>query len=242
MSRTARFIVLEGIDGSGSTTQGEMLAARLRKARVQCQFTHEPTAGPAGSLIRLALARRLRGLSASLHKDDSGHERVSDELDSRFLALLFAADRMDHVATEIEPNLKADRHVICDRYVLSSLAYQGVDQDLQWLLAINKYARRPDVTILLDLPVEHARVRMRHARWTRDLFETVERQREVAERYRQFLPAYQEMFGRTEIVDAARSPAVIADEVWSICSDVLSSVPKLATDMPSLFSPSGEKR
>src|SRR5579864_7294663 len=117
MRRRARakrglFIVLEGLDGAGTTTQLVRLAERLRRAGERVVATAEPTDGPIGALIRQALRRRL------VHRDGRA---LTDES----LALLFAADRVDHVAGEIEPALARGQHVLCDRYVLSSLAYQG---------------------------------------------------------------------------------------------------------------------
>ncbi|HYY53573.1 MAG TPA: dTMP kinase, partial [Myxococcales bacterium] len=108
-----RFIALEGLDGSGTTTQAERIASVLRAQGRRVLLTREPSDGPIGTLIRLALTGRL------------GLPQRSGPLTEEALALLFAADRVDHLAAVIEPALERGELVVCDRYVLSSLAYQG---------------------------------------------------------------------------------------------------------------------
>jgi dTMP kinase len=80
-------------------------------------------------------------------------------------ALLFAADRVDHVQTEVEPLLKQGKIVVCDRYLSSSLAYQGaVGLDLHWMDCINKFALKPDLTLFLDIPPDVAIGRLKRKR------------------------------------------------------------------------------
>src|SRR5580658_10203857 len=139
-----RFVVLEGIDGAGTTTQVARMADRLRALRVPVRATREPSDGPVGTMIRHILTGRLviPGGRAP------GWETM---------ALLFAADRMDHVESDIEPFMADGGVVISDRYVASSLAYQSIssgadaESAMPWIRAINRYARRPDLTIVLDV-------------------------------------------------------------------------------------------
>ena len=145
-----RFIVLEGIDGSGTTTQARRLVEALRARGHTCLQTAEPSGGEVGRLIRAQLSTR-------------GDARP----DPRALALLFAADRLDHVAREIEPALAAGATVVCDRYVVSSWAYQSLDFPADWVRAINAHAPWPDLTLWIDLPVAEAQRRI-HARSDRD--------------------------------------------------------------------------
>ena len=164
-TRPGRFIVLEGIDGSGTTTQAARLAASLRDAGHAVVATREPSDGPIGVVLRQALTRRLVGLS------------------DRVLALLFAADRLDHHASVVEPALAEGKVVVSDRYVLSSLAYQGMRLPLAWVEALNAAARPPDVTVYLDVDPRTA-ARRRHGRGgTRELFDADDVQRAVARAY-----------------------------------------------------------
>jgi len=164
-SAAGRFIVLEGIDGSGTTTQAARLAAALRDAGHAVVSTREPSDGPIGVVLRQALTRRLVGLS------------------DRVLALLFAADRLDHLSSVVEPALAEGKVVISDRYVLSSLAYQGMRLPLAWVEALNAAARPPDLTLYLEVDPRTA-ARRRHGRGgTAELFDADEVQRSVARAY-----------------------------------------------------------
>jgi len=139
-----RFIVLEGIDGSGTTTQAHALVGALEAQGRRALYTREPSDGPIGLYIRTIL----RG-------------EVEHSSGERTIAALFAADRLDHWDREIEPALSQGIDVVCDRYVLSSLAYQGVmTGDEAWILALNAHARDADVTVLLELsPTQASRRR-----------------------------------------------------------------------------------
>jgi dTMP kinase len=136
--RRGLFVVLDGIDGSGTTTQGDLLTDFIRAAHEQVIFTNEPSNGPAGSMIRLAITKRIVG--AATFNDEALKEDLPPSLDDRMFALLFAADRMDHLTTQIIPALRSGRHVVCDRYVLSSLAYQGLTVGPDWLMEVNRFA------------------------------------------------------------------------------------------------------
>jgi dTMP kinase len=160
-----RFIVLEGIDGSGTTTQSARLGAALRAEGYRVVMTREPSEGPIGVLLRQALTRRLTGLS------------------DRALALLFAADRLDHLASVVEPALSEGAVVISDRYVLSSLAYQGMRLPLAWVESLNAAARRPDLTLYLDVDPATAGRRRRGRGGAAELFDAEEVQRAVARAY-----------------------------------------------------------
>lgn len=143
MTASPFFIVLEGIDGSGTTTQAERLLAHLRVRGRQAGATREPSTGPVGKLIReILLGGHAPGDGANVHGDT--------------MALLFAADRRDHLQREIEPMLAAGSDVISDRYVWSSLAYQAQEADLPWVRGLARNLRSPDLTLLIDLPIEEA--------------------------------------------------------------------------------------
>ena len=135
------FIVFEGIDGTGKTLQAKMLASRLQECGAPCLLTAEPSDGPYG--------RQIRSLTYRL----SPHEE----------ARLFAADRRDHVERVIVPALATGQTVICDRYVYSSVAYQGArGVEMALILEENRpFARPADVTFLLEIPVKTALARIR---------------------------------------------------------------------------------
>lgn len=232
MSRNKRglFVVVEGIDASGSTTQGERLAAYLREHGSKVLLTHEPSAGPAGMLIRLALARRLSGPNW-IPEDTEVTEPAFTPLDVHTLALLFAADRTDHLATKIVPALERGHHVVCDRYTLSSLAYQGLHIDNDWLLSINRNALKPDLTIYLDVPAHHADLRIRHARVTREEYEELSTQEAVQMRYREVIKAGYAELGRIEVVDATRTVGTVEKIIRKFVNELLDKAPEDAAEL-----------
>jgi dTMP kinase len=138
-----RFIVLEGIDGSGTTTQLDRAVSFIASLGFPAVSTQEPSRGPIGRLLREALLGQLTMPDGS-------------RLRGGTMALLFAADRLDHLQREIEPNLAAGTSVVSDRYLLSSLAYQAEEADREWVAGLARGVLNPDLTILLDLPVEVA--------------------------------------------------------------------------------------
>lgn len=153
-----KFIVIEGLDGSGLSTQAGLLKDWMAEQGMAVYLTKEPTAGPVGGLIRLALGRRL-SFSASNQDNDA------------IMALLFAADRMDHLATDIVPKLESGVHIICDRYYLSSFAYQSRSVDLAWLRSLHARCRRPDLMILLDVSPRVCCERIAEHRWHVEIYE-----------------------------------------------------------------------
>jgi dTMP kinase len=175
-----RFIVIEGIDGAGTTTLAARLAERLREARVPVHATAEPSGGPIGALIRQALTHRFV---------------VPTELGARApgwstMALLFAADRLDHLEVEILPRLRDGITVVCDRYDLSSLAYQSASAGgeaarvVPFIREANRWARRPDLTLVVDVPAEVAEARRRSRSRGAELYEDPDMQRRLADAYR----------------------------------------------------------
>lgn len=174
-----RFIVIEGIDGSGTTTQTSMLSRALGVQGYPVYRTREPSDGPIGSLIRQVLSRRVVTI-----------ENRAPCMET--MALLFAADRMDHLQNEVVPNLAEGTHVISDRYVQSSLAYQSVtcaqNEDssdaVEWIKKLNSRIIEPDLTIVLDVAV-HAATKRRSLRGQSiELYERDEIQEGLADFYR----------------------------------------------------------
>jgi dTMP kinase len=172
----ALFIVLEGIDGSGTTTQTGRLARHLEGQGRRVHTTREPSAGPIGLLLREILL---------------GGHRLPDgrPADGAAMALLFAADRRDHLVREIEPALAQGLDVISDRYLLSSLAYQAEEADRTWVASLARELRTPDLTLLLDLPVAIAAERRRTAGRVEERYDADLVQERVAARYRELIAA-----------------------------------------------------
>ncbi|HET7234440.1 MAG TPA: dTMP kinase [Longimicrobium sp.] len=223
--RRGRFIVLEGIDGAGTTTQLNVLRDHYRRAGRKAFFTHEPSDGPVGMLIRLALQKRLVGANFDLHDPGDPHPGAAD-FDAQALALLFAADRADHVATQVLPNLQAGRDVICDRYLLSTLAYQGQHADLEWLIEINRPAIVPDLTVFLDVPPGEAEERMRSSRWKKEIFETPEQQRRIRARYFDLIGREFPQKGPVEVLDASRPAAQVSEDLLALLGGFLTGEPR----------------
>ena len=182
------FIALEGIDGSGTTTQLDRLVAHLRGRNRSAHPTREPSVGPVGRLLRQILV---------------GDHRLPDgtPADGLAVALLFAADRRDHLRREIDPALAAGQDVVCDRYLLSSLAYQADEADGPWVAALARDLREPDLTLLLDLPVSVAAARRQAAGRIDERYDADAVQERVAARYRALVAGNP----RAVVIDASAS-------------------------------------
>jgi dTMP kinase len=175
------FIVVEGLDGAGTTTQTERVAQMLRDRGQPAATSCEPSQGPVGTLIRQMLSMRI-----TVPDGKGGHRPVGRET----LALLFAADRLDHLESHIEPTLGAGKAAISDRYYHSSFVYQGEGEgehvDYEWVRTLNERARRPDLTVFLEAPVDLCLQRMAH-RANRDIFESRASLKRLHRRYQQVM-------------------------------------------------------
>lgn len=200
-----RFVVLEGIDGSGTTTQVARLADRLRAMRVTVRATREPSDGPIGTLLRQVLTGRVivpGGRSPGWAT----------------MALLFAADRMDHVESEIASFVADGGVIVSDRYDASSLAYQSVSsgfeakEAVEWIRTLNRYARRPDLTIVLELAAELAAERRAQRGDAAQLFEQNEMQRQLAAFYKNLAKHMPD--DRIANVDASGTVDEVHARVW----------------------------
>ena len=197
------FIVLEGIDGSGTTTQLERVAEGLRAQGRRVLTTREPSPGPIGLLLR----EILRGT----HANPDG-----TSLDGRAMALLFAADRRDHLTREIEPALAAGCDVLSDRYLLSSLAYQAVEADRAWVARLAEGVRAPQLTVLLDVDIAVAAERRRKAGRPVERYDADGTLARVAENYRKLaasLPDVVRLDGGASIDEVT---AAILSEVQAV--------------------------
>ncbi len=197
-----RFLTLEGIEGVGKSTQTARLSAALSARGIAHVVTREPGGTPLAEKIReIVLASRDEALPPMAE-----------------LLLMFAA-RAVHLANHVEPNLRAGRWVVCDRFIDATYAYQGGGRrlstdDIRQLELMVQGGRRPDLTLLLEAPVEQAlrRARRRSAGMVSDRFES-----ERAEFFERVQNAYQARAaaepGRIACIDASESEEVVAAKI-----------------------------
>jgi dTMP kinase len=227
MPSEARFIVIEGTDGSGKTTAAAALAARLGQAGKKAHLTSEPSRGPVGQLLRKILSRRVDDVPEAFLDYRPGPDLPS-------LPFLFVADRLEHLRFEVEPRLARGEVVISDRYYHSSLAYQAIASGshplseayeayflpqatqgadaFEFVRLLNRAARRPDVTFILDVSPELAAERRAARRGAGEIFDEPELQSRLAAAYRdlkKFLPE------RIEIINGDRSVDEVVEEILS---------------------------
>jgi dTMP kinase len=190
-SRKGLLICIEGIDGCGKTTHARLLVENLQKHGYDAFYTTEPTSGKIGSFIRRYLLEC--------------QERSSSVIE----ALLFAADRVEHAERTIRPAIKQGKIVVSDRYVYSSMAYQGATGlDLNWIWMLNRWIVKPDLALFIDVPPEIALKRIRREK---SVMETLDNQRKVRKVYLKFVEE-----GRLVRVDGNRSLTVVAAEILNI--------------------------
>ena len=184
-------ICIEGIDASGKTTQAKLLVKNLNDMGYEAVYTSEPTKGFFGQILRQKILY--------------GNERVPAVVE----ALLFALDRLEHVEKEIKPALEKEKIVVSDRYLYSSIAYQGAaGLDPAWIEEINRWAIKPDLAIYLDVPAE---VVIKRLKRKRSVMETLENQRRVRKVYLRLVKE-----GMLLLVDGNRPIEEIEREILEI--------------------------
>jgi dTMP kinase len=185
LSKKGVFICIEGLDGCGKTTQAKLLAKKLRKS-YNAVYTAEPSRGKIGTFIR----------KRCLY----GEKRLSTVVE----ALLFAADRVEHVENEVLPALREGRLVISDRYVYSSLAYQGAaGLSIEWIEQINIHALKPDLAVFIDV---NPKTVMQRLKPERSVMENIETQQKVRDVYLKFVAK-----GDLVRLDGNRTKAEVAE-------------------------------
>ena len=201
-NRRGWLIVFEGIDGAGTTTHAALLKQRLesigRVALVTCEPTND---GPIGQLIRRAL-------------DTDNKECRFDGLE---MAMLFAADRRHHIRTLIVPQVNSGVIVISDRYQMSSFAYQSNETTGDWVDVLGRGVLKPDLTILVDVPVEVSTERRRKRGGKDERYDPTEFQTRVAENYRRL--AREDPC--TVVINGNRDMVVVAEDIWTAVTRLL---------------------
>lgn len=203
------FVVFEGTDGAGTTTQGDLLANAMRKSGRTVVRTAEPSDGEIGRVLRAVL-----------------RQQSGPKMDPRAVALLFAADRVDHCQRVIGPALERGEVVVCDRYLGSSLAFQVADGqgqiDAAWVLEINRGALQPDLSILIDVPIDLALERITRRGKPRERFEIEEMLARVRARYQQVFADRPAKLGRCAVIDGSRQREAVAYDVLGAVMETLS--------------------
>ena len=201
MQNKGKFIVFEGIDGSGKSTQIKLLAQKLRDKGIACHETLEPTYGMVGEV---------------LHDILSGKKTANPKV----TAALFAADRLDHLTNEengVCKLLAEGTTVICDRYYFSSYAYQSVEVPSKWVVDANRLAadtQKPDCTLFIDISPDTAMKRISQNRENVEIYETHERLTAVREGY---FAAFEKMKDseKIKVFDGDKDIEVLAEEISS---------------------------
>ena len=203
------FIALEGLDGSGKSTQIKLLAEKLKGQGLKIYTTAEPTNSRIGSII----------------KDIFRHKM---EADHRTIAALYAADRLDHLTNKTDGILKKMEEgytVISDRYYFSSYAYHGTHMDINWVIAANSLSAdllRPDLNIYIDIMPEESMRRLNKGRDAMELYESIENLRQVKEKYFEAFEILREK-ENVSVVNGNRPEKEIANDIWNEVSKLVGS-------------------
>jgi dTMP kinase len=203
------FITFEGGEGAGKTSVLKAIGERLQEAKVHALLTREPGG--------IEIAEKIRAIILNPAHTDM-HERTE--------ALLYAAARAQHFYEKIDPALKEGKHVLCDRFIDSSLAYQGYAREIgvDDVLAINQFAigkRLPDITIFFNLAPEKGLARIQATRAdeiNRLDTEGLAFHQKVYEGYQEAMRRYPERF---KIINADQPIEQVIDEVWEILNPIL---------------------
>ena len=195
-----KFIALEGIDGSGKSTQIQYLSEKLKEQKISYYTTMEPTDSPIGSLIHQIMTGRIK-------------------TDNKVIAALFVADRLDHLLNDVNgivSKIQEGISVITDRYYFSSYAYHSVDMPMEWVIQANEQCERilkPTATVFIDVDPDTAIERISRNRFHQEIFEKKSRLVKVREKY---LEAFDRLRDSENIIfiDGNQSPEEIAQEIW----------------------------
>jgi dTMP kinase len=195
------FVVLEGLDGAGTTTQLRLAGQRLAARGIPHLCTGEPTQGPVGRLLRSILKTRIR-----FHPDT--------------VALLFAADRTEHLhrdADGILYRLRLGELVICDRYLFSSLAYQSLACDASFVFSLNRRVPLPRHLVFLDTPVDLSQARLSgRGKGGAELYDGPEIQQQILEGYENGFARFAHTGMELHRLDGRANPELVFEKFWSI--------------------------
>jgi dTMP kinase len=193
-----KFIVFEGIDGAGLTTQAELLEKHLKNKKYEVVLTKEPTNNLIGGIIRAALKK----------------EWITS---NRTLQLLFSADRAHHLEKEIIPALENGKIVISDRYFISTIAYGMIELEKEWLKVLNSKFLLPDIIFIIDIPVEVSIERIKASRFGFELFEERKKLEKIRNNFLELSKEYKNCF----VINGNRSIEEVHKEIVKIVEEKL---------------------
>jgi len=195
------FVVLEGLDGSGTTTQLRMTGNKLAERGIPHFCTGEPTQGPVGRTIRGILKKHLTAQPDTV-------------------ALLFAADRTEHLYQEIEgivPRIQRGELVVSDRYLFSSLAYQSLNCDPEFVFALNRSFPLPRHLVFLDTPVEMSQRRLcTRSEDGLELYDGLDIQQDILSGYERAFSLFAHTKMQLHRLDGSGDPDLVFEKFWSI--------------------------
>jgi dTMP kinase len=197
------FLVLEGLDGAGTTTQLKLAAQRLERTGIPHFQTFEPTDSATGQMIRKIL---------------KGDENATPWT----IALLFSADRWEHIfhtETGIKAHHERGEIIICDRYLFSSLAYQSIENDYDRIFRLNQDFPLPGHLVFIDTPLEVCQERL-SGRDQKDIFEKMEFQKNVRDNYHKILDQYRHSGMKITKIDGTLPIGEVENIVWKIVSSL----------------------
>jgi len=210
--RRGLLIVLEGLDGAGTTTQAKELYNYITGKGLSAWLTNEPTDEPVGKLIRDSISGRITSPRTG--------RRIG--FSEGALCLLFAADRLEH-SRAVEDQRARGAHVVCDRYVLSSIAYQSLDPSIppRRVIEVNEGCAVPDITFLLKVPVSECLARLKRRSDTPTVYEKKAKLEKIDKNYRAARKLYEKRFGPLVVIDGTQSVEDVHAEIVERLRDLL---------------------
>ncbi len=206
-SNPGKFLVFEGIDGSGKSTQIQQAYLSLQDQGKDVVSTFEPTDGPIGRLIRQMLSGKV-------------------PTDQRTIASLFAADRTDHLVnsdTGVRKQVDDGKIVLCDRYYFSSYAYHAQYIDMDWVIqanSLNSDILRPHATLFIDVDPDICMERIQASRETLEIYEKIDIMKQVRANY---FTAFERLKDQEKVViiDGNQTPQIVAQQIWEQISQLV---------------------
>ena len=195
MKTTGIFVAFEGLDGSGKTTQLNALRDKLLKRKIKCREEREPSDGIIGLITRGAIKKKI-------------------SISTQAMALLFAADRYEHIINDIKPYIDKGTHVLTDRFLFSNFAYQGLSCSFDDLYHYNKKTIEllmPDLTIFIDSDPKTSLNRIGVTRIGKELYD-----KEGVRVRENFLEAFERMKDTSKIliINGNQPQEIVTDEIW----------------------------